>query len=90
MSGVASLVVCFPPTDRAHLGSIPVKGIYFINVLSISSSPSVRYGTFYLKYTSFFLRTTFLKTRASDFFEIKNILSLISVKLRTKLHFSLK
>ena len=59
-------------SGRGHLGSIPVIDMYFSIVLSQSSSPSVRYGTFYLKYTSFyFLRTTFLRTRASDFSRLR-------------------
>ena len=36
---------------------------------------------------TFFLRTTFFLTRTSDFPKIKNNLSLISVKLRTKTRF---
>ena len=54
---------------RGHLGSIPVMDIYFINVLSQSSSPSVRYGTFYLKYTSFyFFKNNFFKNTSLRFF----------------------
>ena len=37
-----------------------------------------------------FYKNNFIRTRASDFSEIKNNLSLISEKLRTKTHFSLK
>ena len=36
-----------------------------------------------------FFRTTYLRTRASDFPKIENNLSLVLVKLRTKTHFSL-
>ena len=36
------------------------------------------------------IRTFFLRTRVSDFPKIKNNLSLVLEKLRTKTHFSLK
>ena len=42
------------------------------------------------KLHSIFFKNIFLRTRASDFSKIKNNLSLVSEKLRTKTHFSLK
>ena len=41
-----------------------------------------------LLHSFFFWRTTFWRTRASDFPKIKNSLSLVSEKLKTKTHFS--
>ena len=56
-------------SGRGHLGSIPVIDMYFSIVLSQSSSPSVRYGTFYLKYTSFyFFKNNFFKNTSLRFF----------------------
>ena len=54
--------------------------MYFIDVW-----PGKKQVTLFL-----FLRTTFLRTWTSDFPKIKNSLSLISGKLRTKTCFSLK
>ena len=46
--------------------------------------------TLHFKYTIFFYKNNFIRTRASDFSKIKNNSSLILVELRTKTRFSLK